>query len=171
MEERTESATPPFSSFATATPVSRASIAKDDARKETGRKALLVGGLVAVVLVLLLALLIYVLSIDPARTANIRDIVIILVAAASLLISLAIGVLLVVLIFRVQELIGFLRGEVVPLLHDLQTTVKTVSGTTTFVSDNVAKPTIKMAGWVAGVQQMAKSANAKVRNRTDRNGR
>jgi hypothetical protein len=106
--------------------------------------------------------------VDPLRTANIRDIVIILSAFGGLVMSIVLGVLLVILIYRLQELTSFLRGEIVPMLTDIETTLKTVRGTTTFVSDNVAKPTIKVASFVAGVQQMAKSANDRVRNRTGR---
>jgi hypothetical protein len=41
--------------------------------------------------------------------------------------------------------------------------VNQVTGTANFMSDNVAKPTIKVASMFAGLQQMAKTANSKVR--------
>ncbi len=160
MNERTEA------SFAPATDTSALPSLAQLKKKEANRKALVVGAIAAVLVVVLLVVGIILLLIDPARTANIRDIVIIMFAMASLVLSVATGVLMVVLVYRVQELIGFLRGELVPMMNNIQHTMTTVRGTTTFVSDNVAKPTIKVASFVAGVQQMAKTAHSKVKSRT-----
>lgn len=141
---------------------------RSEAQKQVDQRTALIATLVVVAIVVLLIVVVALLSIDPARTANIRDIVIILSAFGGLVMSIILGVLLVILIFRVQELISFLRGEIVPMMAEVQTTLKTVRGTTTFVSDNVAKPTIKVASFVAGVQQMARSANDKMKGRTGR---
>ena len=147
-------------------PVRVRSEASIRAQKQIDKQTAIVATLVAVMsIVLLIAAIIYLAS-DPARTVLIRDIVIILASLGVLIMSIVIGILLVVLIFRVQELIGFLRGEVVPMLGNVQNTLNTVRGTTTFVSDSVAKPSIKVASFVAGVQQMARSANSKVKSRT-----
>lgn len=135
------------------------------ARKEQTKKAGIVAAIVGVVSVLILIGIIVFLAYDAGRTALIRDIVIILFAAAMLLMTLAIGVLLTVLIYRIQELIGFLRGELIPVIDKIGMTVNQVTGTASLVSDNVAKPTIKVASMVAGLQQMAKTANTKVRGK------
>lgn len=156
-------ASPPTSSFALPPPA-----LDDPTIKRANRKAIVTGILIAVLGVVLLAVVIYLLLLDPVRTANIRDIVIILTAVVFIFMSIATGVLLVILIYRLQELIHFLRAELVPLLTKVQQTASTVRGTTTFVSDNVAKPAIKVAGFVSGVQQMAKTANSKVKGRTGR---
>lgn len=143
--------------------------------KQANRKAIFIGIVVASLLIAFLVISIYLLLLDPARTANIRDIVIILTAIVLIFISSAIGVLLAILIYRIQELTHFLRAELVPLLArvqqmttDAKQTVSTVRGTTEFVSDTIAKPAIKVASFVTGVQQMAKAVNAKARDRTSR---
>ena len=125
-------------------------------------------GVAAAVIVLLLAALIGVvafLAADPLRAANIRDIVIILFAVALTLVNVAIGALMVVLVFRLQELLSFMRRELVPLMQDVSQTVRTVRGTAAFVSDQVAEPTIKIASIFAGVRQAARAANVKMRER------
>ena len=125
-------------------------------------------GVAAAVIVLLLAALIGVvafLAADPLRAANIRDIVIILFAVALTLVNVAIGALMVVLVFRRQELLSFMRRELVPLMQDVSQTVRTVRGTAAFVSDQVVEPTIKIASIFAGVRQAARAANVKMRER------
>jgi hypothetical protein len=134
-------------------------------QKKVDKQTIIVASIIGALLVALLIGAIIYLAADPARTALIRDITIILTAFGLLLVSLVIGVLLVILIFRVQELISFMRGEVVPMVANIQQTVNTVRGTTTFVSDNVAKPTIKVASFVAGVQQAARAANTRVKSK------
>jgi uncharacterized membrane protein len=165
MDDRTGQLPPPPEP-APAEPVRVQSEASLRAQKKVNQQTAIVAAIVGVVIVVLLIAAVIFLASDAARTALIRDIVLILTAFGMLLMSVVIGVLLVVLIYRVQELISFLRGEVVPMLNNVQTTLNTVRGTTTFVSDNVAKPTIKVASFVAGVQQMARSANSKVKSRT-----
>lgn len=145
----------------------------DPGVRRADRKATIVGIIVALAVVAVIAVSIYLLLLNPARTANIRDIVIIMTALIAIFMSIAIGVLLVILIYRVQELIHFLRGELVPLLKTVQQSVtavqetaNTVRGTTTFVSDKAVQPVIKAASFVSGIQQMAKAANSKMRGRT-----
>ena len=172
MEERIDSSVAASAELPASPSLSRPTtdLDKEQTKKAGNRKALVIGVIMAVVVVVLLIGAIAFLTTDYARTANIRDIVIILFAFGSLIMSIAIGILLELLVYRLQELIGFLRGELVPAIHTMQKTVNTVRGTTTFVSDNVAKPTIKVASFMAGVQQMARTANAKVRNRNGHNG-
>ncbi len=136
---------------------------EERARREQTRKAAIIAAIVGVVSLLILIGIIIFLAQDAGRAALIRDIVIILFAAGMLLMTLAIGILMVVLIYRIQELIAFLRGELIPVINKVGTTVNQVTGTANLVSDNVAKPTIKVASMMAGLSQMAKTANAKVR--------
>lgn len=130
--------------------------------KRANRNAIIAAVVVSVLLGLLTIVLIYLLTLDPLRTANIRDIVIILAAIVLMFMSVVIGVLLVVLIYRLQELTHFMRAELVPLILQVSQAVRSVSGTTRLVSDNIARPTIKVASFVAGVQQVAKSVNTRV---------
>lgn len=64
-------------------------------------------------------------------TAYIRDIAIIIIAVQ----SIVIGALIAVLILQVWRLIKMVQTEVKPMIDDLQDTLGTVRGTTTFVSD------------------------------------
>jgi hypothetical protein len=137
--------------------------AEERARQEQTRKAAIVASIVGVVSLILLIGVILFLAADAARAAHVRDIVLVLTAAGTLLMTVAIGILMVVLIYRVQELIAFLRGELIPVISKVGNTVNQVTGTASFMSDNVAKPTIKVASMVAGLSQMAKTANSKVR--------
>ncbi len=77
----------------------------------------------------------------------ILDIAIILVALASLVALALIGVLVLEVIGLVRQV----RGEVKPLIDQAQQTVKTVQGTTEFVSAGLVKPAIQTASIAAGV--------------------
>jgi len=136
---------------------------EDSGVKRANRNAALIGAAVAALAIAVLGVAIYLLLQDPALTANIRDIVIILTAFVLILMSVVVSALLVVLLYRIQELMRFLRVELVPILTDTQKAVKTLYGTTVFVSDNVAKPAIKAAGFMSSVQRMAQVVNAKAR--------
>ena len=136
---------------------------EDAGVRRANRNAVLVGAAIAASAIAALGAVVYLLLQNPALTANIRDIVIILTAFVLILMSIMISVLLVILLYRVQELMRFLRAELVPILTDTQKAVKTLYGTTVFVSDNVARPAIKAAGFVSGVQRMVRVVNAKAK--------
>jgi hypothetical protein len=72
-------------------------------------------------------------------SATVRDIAIIIVAVQ----SIVIGVLLGVLIWQIWRLVKIIQTEVRPIIDDTQATLRTVRGTTTFVSDNVVTPVIR----------------------------
>ena len=123
----------------------------------------LVGGLVVVAVFLILIFTF--LSTDHARTANLRDIVIIVFAFAGLVVSLVIGAILAVLTWQIQSLIQMLRTEIKPMMTNVNQSVNSVRGTTMLVSDNVAKPTIKIASWLAGLKGAGDALNAKFTQR------
>ncbi|MEZ4658455.1 MAG: hypothetical protein R2911_12855 [Caldilineaceae bacterium] len=81
-------------------------------------------------------------------TAYMRDIAIIIIAVQ----SIVIGALIAVLILQVWRLIKMVQTEIKPMIDDLQETVGTVRGTTTFVSDNIVQPMAKTSGYVAGMR-------------------
>lgn len=81
--------------------------------------------------------------------AFVRDLAIILLAVESLII----GVVLIVLIWEVRNLTKFLREEIKPILESADETVRTVRGTTTFVSETVVKPVVRVSSVAAGVWQ------------------
>lgn len=131
----------------------------------TTRRAVIWLVVVLVVLIALIVLAVWFLAVNPARTANIRDIVIVLLAVTMILANIAIASVLFVLVFRLQDLINVLRHEIIPALNTVSATVKTVSGTAKLVSDSVAKPTIRAASIIAGVQRVASVTRKKVRDR------
>ncbi len=136
------------------------------------RQAKVVVLLVAVVVLLVLVGVVVFLASNPARTANIRDIVLILSAVGLIVVNLAVGLLLVLLIFRLQLLVRLLITELIPLIsevgQDLRQTARTVRGTATFLSDQVAQPTIRLASFLAGLKGAARAANWKVREHLNR---
>jgi hypothetical protein len=143
----------------------RAATQKAEGMSPTSRKAVIWLVVALVVLIALTVLAVWFLASNPARTANIRDIVIVLLAVTMMLANIAIAAVLFVLVFRLQDLINVLRHEIVPTLNTVTNTVKTVSGTAKLVSDSVAKPTIRAASIIAGVQRVASVTRKKVRDR------
>jgi hypothetical protein len=123
-----------------------------------GRKAVLAAVVLLVLVLGLSGLLVWFLAADAARAAHIRDIVVVLVVLLSVFINIAIGGVLILLIFRLQDLTKVLRDEIQPTLADVSETVRTVTGTARMVSEQVARPTIKAAGFIAGVQGIARAA-------------
>ena len=128
---------------------------------------LLIGIIVAgLVFIIITVLIIWFLAYDPQRTANIRDMFIIALA----FVSGAIGVLLVVLIWQLQSLIVLLRNEIKPMLVNANQTVNTVRGTAVFMSDNLAKPAIKVASFFSGIRGVADAVSARTGTSTRRRG-
>lgn len=109
-----------------------------------------VGIIVGVIIFLaLIGLAIYALTLDPDTTSNIRDIFIIFMALESLLI----GAALVILITQIASLINLIQNEIRPILDATNETVNTLRGTTTFLSENLVEPVIKLNSYLAGFRR------------------
>lgn len=78
----------------------------------------------------------------------IRDIFIIILALASIIV----GVLMVLLIQEIRNLINTLQRDVQPILNSVNETASTVKGTTNFVSDQVVRPVASAVGMAAGAR-------------------
>ena len=102
---------------------------------------LVVGGIIAAVFGLLS---------ENTPTERIRDIFIIFMAFE----SLVIGVALVILILQIASLMNLLQNEIKPILDATNETVHTLRGTTTFISENIAEPVIKLNANLAGLQRV-----------------
>ena len=102
---------------------------------------LILGGVVAAVLGLLN---------ENTPTERIRDIFIIFMAFE----SLVIGAALVILILQIASLMNLLQNEIKPILDATNETVHTLKGTTTFISENIAEPVIKLNASLAGLQRV-----------------
>jgi uncharacterized membrane protein YjgN (DUF898 family) len=87
----------------------------------------------------------------PESTENIRDIVIVFMAAEFLFI----GFVLILLVIQLARLTALIRHEVRPILDATNQTVGTIRGTTTFISDNLVTPVIKANSTIAAVKRAA----------------
>jgi len=112
--------------------------------------ALIAGGVVFVLVVL--ATLVFatvVLLKDPVRTETIRDIVIIFLAAESVVFGLA----LVILVIQVARLTALIENELRPILESTNETLGTLRGTAQFVSRNMVSPIIRVNSSVAALRR------------------
>ena len=123
--------------------------------EEQGRSVWTTVGIVLGVLLILVVLTSIFLGLvtHPRFTAVLRDVAIIVLALVTKITS----VLLAVLLFQLQSLTVLLRDEIQPILESINQTTSTVRGTTTFVSDTVVAPVIKVAGYVSGVRQASRA--------------
>jgi membrane protein implicated in regulation of membrane protease activity len=117
--------------------------------KDTSRKILIWTAIGAIVVLALLIVFIVFLLQPTTNTALIRDIFIIFLALESLLI----GAALVILIVQIAMLINLLQNEIKPILDSTNETVSNLRGTTTFLSDNLVEPVIKLNEYLAGLTQ------------------
>lgn len=107
---------------------------------------LLILGLVAGVVLAIIAMVNH-----PESTENIRDIVIVFMAAEFLFI----GLVLILLVIQLARLTALIRHEVRPILESTNQTMGTIRGTTTFLSDNLVSPVIKANSTLAAVRRAA----------------
>lgn len=107
--------------------------------------------LIAVVIIgLLVTGIVLLATAGNTTTTMVRDIFIILMALE----SIVIGVALVILVIQLSSLINLLQNEIKPILQNTSDTVNTLKGTTTFLSDNLATPVIKLNSSVAGLRKL-----------------
>lgn len=104
----------------------------------------------------LVGLVVYLMQ-PSTPTARIRDVLIILLVLE----GMVIGFLMLVLLVQLGALLYVLNEEVRPLLESLQETARTMRGTSQFVSQHVARPIIRVRGYVA----MARSLYQLVRRK------
>ncbi|MBC7236705.1 MAG: hypothetical protein H5T69_12770 [Chloroflexi bacterium] len=76
----------------------------------------------------------------------VRDAAIVLLAIE----SIVIGVLLALMLIQIRKLVVLLRDEITPLLNSAQSTMRRVETTTTFVSESVVSPLIKLRSYTEG---------------------
>lgn len=71
---------------------------------------------------------------------------------------MCVGAILFIIMTGLLAFIAFtVRDHIVPSLQKVDDTVKTVRGTTTFVSESVVAPIIKVAGAAAGARAMVQT--------------
>jgi hypothetical protein len=132
--------------------------------EQRARRWFIIGASIAGVLLIGLVVLMVFLSITAYQAARagvgpspggvvvglLRDAAIVFVAFESLII----GLLLIVLTLQLQSLTVLLRDEIRPMLEAANETMRTVRGTTKFVSHNVVSPVMKWSGYLAGVRRI-----------------
>ena len=98
-------------------------------------------------------LIVWLASNQAAEVEAVRDVMIIILAMQSCVFGIAALVLLVIVI----RLVNMLEFEIRPILEKTNETLGTVQGTTTFVGDNVVKPTIRAKSQMAGIRRGLKT--------------
>jgi len=98
---------------------------------------------------------------NPDKTETIRDVVIIFMAVESVLI----GLVLIVLITQLARLTTMLQNEVKPILDSTNETLNTLRGTTTFLSDNLVEPVVKVNSFVAAFRRAIELVRFGISNR------
>jgi len=120
-----------------------------------GQKKAIVIGIIAGAIILVVALAVaavYLVS-HPERAASIRDVFIIFMALE----FIVIGAALVVLMFQLAVLTNMLQHEIKPILDSTNETINTVRGTTTFLSENLVGPVVKLNTYLAAITQVVDS--------------
>ncbi len=115
------------------------------------QRVIMISIIIAAIIFIALIVLAVIFLIQPGTpTEKIRDIFIIFMALE----SLVIGAALVILIIQIASLINLLQNEVKPILDATNETVSNLRGTTSFLSENLVEPVVKMNTYMAGVQRM-----------------
>jgi len=117
------------------------------------QRNILIGVGFAALVFLVLLILAVVFLLNPATpTERIRDVFIIFMAIQSLLLGFA----LIILMIQLARLINLLQNEIKPILESTNDTVSNLRGTTTFLSDNLVEPVIKLNEYMAALTQVSK---------------
>jgi len=138
-------------------PAATASAANDGGMSEGQKRGLLIGlGLLAVLLIAAAITGAIFLVNRPDLAASVRDVFIIFMALE----FMVIGVALVILIFQLAVLTNMLQHEIKPILDSTSETINTVRGTTTFISENLVEPIVKLNSYMAAFAQVVDSLGA-----------
>ncbi len=116
------------------------------------KQRLALAGLILIAIVFFVAIGFAVASMiqAPQQTQTIRDIFIIFMAVESLIIGLA----LIILIVQLASLTSLLQNEIRPILESTNQTLSTLRGTTTFLSENLTQPVVKMSSSFAALKRV-----------------
>lgn len=123
----------------------------EPSRPETaggGRKFLLAAGVLLVIGLIVAGLI---LLLQPGTdTGRVRDIFIIFMALEFLLI----GIVMIILIIQLARLTLLLQNEIKPILESTSETANTLRGTTTFLSEHLVEPVLKLNQYLAGMNRI-----------------
>jgi hypothetical protein len=128
--------------------------------KPIDKRPMIVGVVVALVVIILFGLLGWWLFTNPPAAAVLRDIFIIFLGLGAFLIILlliALVVITIYLILKINDLVQLLNREIKPVLLQLQSTVSTAQGTAKFLSEQAVKPVITTASTVSATKAIFRS--------------
>lgn len=128
--------------------------------KPADKRPIIIGGVVALGIIVIFAVIGWFLFRNPDAAAVLRDIFIIFLGLGVFIVILLLIALVVItayLVIKVNDLVQLLDREIKPMLTRLQETVNTVRGTTTFISDQAVQPVIATASTVSAVQAIFRS--------------
>jgi len=122
---------------------------KVDANQKDNKKViLLVIGLVIVIALIVFAF-VRLFQADLETTSRIRDIFIIFMALQ----SIVLGIAIIILIIQLATLINVFKNEIKPILETTNETLRNLKGTTSFLSNNLVEPVMKMNEYSAGFKK------------------
>jgi NADH:ubiquinone oxidoreductase subunit K len=133
------------------TPIETSTVTESGNAGDQKNKRNLVFLIIGIVLLMALIVLavISLFRADLETTSRVRDIFIIFMALQ----SLVIGIAVVVLIIQLAALINVFKNEIKPMLDTTNETLKNLRGTTSFISNNLVEPVIKMNEYSAGFKK------------------
>jgi hypothetical protein len=124
----------------------------EEKNDEGDLKGFIIKGLLAALglFTVIVALILIVTPSDTAvhQVAVLRDILVIFIGLELFLIVLSLGLL----ILQITRLVDLLQTEAKPILQDTKETLKTAKGTVNFVSQNVARPLIRVTAFLVGLK-------------------
>ena len=126
---------------------------KIDTEKSSGsqKKTLTIISAVALLFLIGMAIGIVFLARSNAEiTSQVRDIFIIVLAMESFLI----GAALIILIIQLAVLSNLIQNEIQPILTSTKETIRTVKGTSRFISEKAVRPIISIGGLFAGGRKL-----------------
>jgi nitrate reductase gamma subunit len=105
---------------------------------------------IVVVLGLLITGIVLLATAEQSTTTRVRDIFIIFMALE----SLVIGVALIILIIQLAALTNLIQNEIRPILKNTTETINNLKGTTTFITEQMVEPVIKLNEYLAGLKKL-----------------
>ena len=90
---------------------------------------------------------------DAPRAAHVRDVLLVIITLIALLFLVAQGLLIGILIFKVQDLVDMLHNKVVPAVDRASETVGTVRNTVGMVNQSIARPALRIASLLSKLRR------------------
>ncbi len=117
-------------------------------QKDNKKIVFLIIGLVIIIALVIFAF-VMLFQANLETTSRIRDIFIIFMALQ----SIVLGIAIIILIVQLATLINVFKNEIKPILETTNETLRNLRGTTSFLSNNLVEPVIKMNEYSAGFKK------------------